>query len=133
MSSSATSLPENDRLKVALLAHIRQDFIAPVGAIVGYAEILMEDAPRYHLEHFAPDLSRMYQAGLTLQQLVDSLLDPREVAGRATGADYDELGARLRHDLRTPLNAIQGYGEMLLEEPGVEGFEQDLRKLLDAA
>ena len=33
------------RQKEALLAHVRQDFSAPVAAIVGYAELLIEDAP----------------------------------------------------------------------------------------
>jgi len=60
-----------DFLKVALLAHVRQDFSAPVNAIVGYAEILIEDAPRYGLERFTADLGKMYQAGLGLQHLID--------------------------------------------------------------
>src|SRR5206468_1405208 len=32
----------DQRLKRALLAHVRQDFSAPAGAIVGFAEILLE-------------------------------------------------------------------------------------------
>src|SRR5258706_6148691 len=135
MPPSASPAPREDRLKLALLTHIRQDFSAPVGAILGYAEILMEDAPRYSLEHFTPDLAKMYEAGLTLQHLIDELLDPRELTERAGGADFDALGTKLRHDLRTPLNAIQGYGEMLLEEaePEPEIFVQDLKKLLNAS
>jgi adenylate cyclase len=125
----------DDALKLALLAHIRQDFSAPVGAIVGYAEILMEDAPRQGLERFTADLARMHRAGLSLQQLVDDLLDPAFQANRVSDADYGALRSSLRHDLRTPINAIQGYGEMLLEDlegSGAELFVQDLRRLLGA-
>lgn len=125
----------DDALKLALLAHVCQDFSAPVAAIVGYAEILMEDAPRYGLERFTPDLARMHQAGLSLQQIIKDLLDPDFRARRVGGADYGALRSTLRHDLRTSINAIQGYGEMLLEDvegSGAEAFVQDIKKLLAA-
>ena len=35
---------ENDRLHRMLLAYVRQEFEAPVRAILGYAEIMIEDA-----------------------------------------------------------------------------------------
>ena len=124
-----------DFLKLALLAHVRQDFSAPVNAIVGYTEILLEDAPRHGLEHFAADLGKMYQAGLGLQHLVDDLLDPRALAARAGGADYDDFKGKLRHDLRTPITALKGYGEMLLEDAqqtSADVFVDDLQKMLNA-
>ena len=124
------------RLKEALLAHVRQDFSAPVAAIVGYAEILLEDAPRQALERLVPDLARIHQAGLALQQLIAGLLDPRPVIERATDEGYDSFHSRLRHDLRTPMNAIKGYGEMLLEEAQevqADAFARDLERILDSA
>jgi adenylate cyclase len=129
------SLPDQ-RLKQALLAHVRQDFSAPVAAIVGYAEILIEDAPRHGLERFVPDLARIHQAGLALQQLIAGLLDPRSLIERAADEPYDSFHGRLRHDLRTPMNAIKGYGEMLLEdatEVQAEAFSRDLEKILGSA
>jgi class 3 adenylate cyclase len=125
-----------DRLKLALLAHVRQDFSAPVGAMVGYAEILVEDAPRYGLERFTPDLVRMHEASCALQRLIDDLLDPHALARRVDNADYAAFRSVLRHDLRTPINAVKGYGEMLLEDADgadAEPFIHDLHKLLDAA
>lgn len=127
--------PAEDGLKRALLAHVRQDFSAPTGAIVGYTEILMEDAPHHGLDRFLPDLARMQAAGLQLQRLIDDLLDPAFLTQHAD-TDYETLRGRLRHDLRTPLTAIQGYGEMLLEDgeqARADSFVQDLRKLLSAA
>jgi adenylate cyclase len=125
-----------DRLKLALLAYVRQDFSAPVGAMVGYAEILVEDAPRYGLGRFTPDLVKMHQASLALQRLIDDLLDPHALAQRVDNADYAAFRSTLRHDLRTPINAVKGYGEMLLEDvDGIdaESFIHDLQKVLDAA
>ena len=123
-------------LKLALLAHVRQDFSAPAGAIVGYAEILIEDAPRYGLERFADDLGKMYQAGLDLQRLVQDLLDPSGVTRQSGDSGYDEFKSKLRHDLRTPLTALKGYGEMLLEDAqaaSADSLVDDLQKILNAA
>lgn len=126
----------DDLLKLALLAHVRQDFSAPVSAIVGYAEILIEDAPRFGLERFAADLGTMYQAGLDLQALIHDLLDPAILAKRAGDSGYDDFKSKLRHDLRTPITALKGYGEMLIEdaqEASAEAFVDDLQKILNAA
>ncbi len=132
-------MPESysdQRLKRALLAHVRQDFSAPVGAIVGIAEILLEEAPRHGLDRFAPDLGRIHQAGLALQNLIEGLLDPDCVAQRAADGDFETFRSRLRHDLRTPMNAVKGYGEMLLEDAqavDAEDFVRDLGNMLEAA
>jgi class 3 adenylate cyclase len=133
-----------DFLKLALLAHVQQDFSAPVNAIVGYVEILIEDAPRYGLERFAPDLEKLRAAGLGLQRLIDGLFATSTLAGQAGLAAYDDFKSKLRHDLRTPITALQGYGEMLLEDAretapesaldaGVNVFIEDLQKMLNAA
>jgi class 3 adenylate cyclase/CheY-like chemotaxis protein len=125
-----------ERLKQALLAHVREEFSAPITAIVGYSEILHEDASRHGLSHLTPDLGKVHEAGLALQRLVDSLLDPETLHSRTGDADYEAFRSRLRHDLRTPINAIKGYGEMLLEdanEARAEAFVRDLDKMLAAA
>src|SRR5882724_8615288 len=133
---AASESHSNRRLKRALLAHVRQDFSAPVGAIVGFAEILLEDAPRHGLDRFGPDLARIRQAGVALQQLIDGLIDPGCVAQRAADGDYETFVSKLRHDLRTPINAVKGYGEMLLEDAlaaHAPVFVRDLQNMLGAA
>lgn len=124
------------RLKRALLAHVRQDFSAPVAAIVGYADILIEDAPHRGLAHCKRDLTKIRRAGIALQKLIDGLLSPQSLRKRVVDDDYEAFSSKLRHDLRTPMTAIKGYGEMLLEdaqEAGVETFAADLEKILAAA
>lgn len=130
MAALASSQPTDPRLDAASLAHIRQDFSAPVAAIVGYIELLAEDVPRCGLERLAPDIARMHRASLALHQLVEEVLDesaPPRHAEEASGGP----GSKLRHDLRTPLNAIKGYAEMLLEEAPPENIAYDLQKLVD--
>ena len=48
MTEPRPSSNEDDRLHRMLLAYVRQEFEAPVGAILGYAEIMLEDAERHY-------------------------------------------------------------------------------------
>src|SRR6478735_4142593 len=121
-----TSVTDDARFQRALLAHLRQEFTAPAAAILGYVEILIEDATRLELDAFLPDLNRIRQAGIALQDLLQSVL-------AQTSEAIDPR--KLRHDLRTPMNAIKGYGEMLIEDAasaGRETFVADLSRLLTA-
>jgi adenylate cyclase len=123
------------RAERALIAFVRQEFDAPVAAIIGFAEILLEDARRNDLDTIVPDLEKIRDAGLALQTMVGQLLD---VGSADTRADLDAPGRydQLRHDLRTPLNAVKGYGEMVMEEArdgGHESLGHDVGKLLQAA
>jgi adenylate cyclase len=121
---------DDDRLRGALLAYVRQEFEAPVGAVVGYAEIMLEDAQARGDHAIIGDLQRLYQAGLKLKELVLGLLDPA-----AMRKEFSDFKRDLRHDLRTPLTAIKGFGEMLLEDAqsaGNDALARDLLTLLHA-
>ncbi len=136
MTIGREALPvDEERTRRARLAHIRQELLAPVGAIIGYQEILLEEVRRLGLEVLAPDLERVREAGGRLYELVDRLLETGP-ARPVADADLSELEAKLRHDLRTPLNAIMGYSELMLEEleaPSSDMLRLDLEKLLDEA
>jgi adenylate cyclase len=112
------------RLEHAVAAFLRQEFGASVAAIIGFVEILIEDARRANLVDDIPDLERMRVAGAQLSELISKAVEP--------SCD----SARLRHDLRTPLNAIKGYGELLIEQArdaGRDTLLADLGKVLDLA
>jgi class 3 adenylate cyclase len=121
-----SDVTDDARFQRALLAHLRQEFTAPAAAILGYVEILIEDATRLSLDAFLPDLERIQLAGVALQDLLQTVL-------AQTGEVIDPR--KLRHDLRTPMNAIKGYGEMLIEDvanAGRETLVADLSRLLTA-
>jgi adenylate cyclase len=116
------------RLEDAVAAFLRQEFGASVAAIIGFVDILIEDARRHDLANFVPDLERMREAGVQLSALIAHAVESAQGGEGGT--------ARLRHDLRTPLNAIKGYGELLVEEArdsGQDALLIDLGKVLDLA
>ena len=124
------------RTERALTAYLRQELSAPATAIMGYAEMLMNDAVRSGRAALIDDLRRILDASRSLYGLILSLLD-RAAIPRTDGiSDQSEFRRMLRHALRTPLNAIKGYGEMLREDvadAGAEAFAADLDKLLGEA
>lgn len=116
--------PEHDLAKRALLAHLLQELTAPAASMLGYAELLLDEARLDHAgDPLLDDLGRIHVAARSLAEMVAGFAERRGT----TGADDQEgFRARLRHDLRTPLNAIKGYGEMLLEDAAESGFHQNM-------
>jgi class 3 adenylate cyclase len=124
----AATVVSGARVERALAAFLRQEFGASVAAVIGFVDILIEDARHHELPDFVPDLERMRQAGVQLAELIDRDADCLQ--------EGESEVARLRHDLRTPLNAIKGYGELLVEETresGPNALLEDLAKVLDLA
>ena len=102
------------RLERALTAFLRQEFGASAAAIIGFVDILLDDARGQNLADAVSDLERMRQAAVELSALIEHTV----TTGVAGGALHR---ASLRHELRTPLNAIKGYGELLVEEASDSG------------
>jgi len=125
--TAAESSDEARRVQRALLAHLRQEFIAPAAAIIGYTDILIEDARRLSLDAYLSDLERIRSAGQAMHALLQSVLAHEHSADAVI---FDQ--AKLRHDFRTPINAIKGYGEMLAEDAAGEHgvLLADIEKLL---
>jgi adenylate cyclase len=127
---------EQERQRRARLANMRHELLAPVTALVGYSELLVEKARGIELEDIGPDLQRILISAQELLELIDRLLGVDGAAGHPSGVDFSELQAKLRHDVRNPLNAIKGYAELLLEEldeVGAAATRPDLEALLSEA
>src|SRR5215831_18051504 len=105
-----------DATKTALLAHMRHELRTPVNAILGYSEMLLEDAGDQGLSPaFVSDLAKIHTAGETLLALINDILDATKIEQRKD-LDVAAFGAQIRHGLRTPVDTVIGYSEMLLED-----------------
>ncbi|HWG79554.1 MAG TPA: ATP-binding protein [Stellaceae bacterium] len=77
-------------------------------------------------------IHRLYDSQRTLKKLAEQLDAARAKAADANAARSEFL-ARMSHELRTPLNAVIGYTEILLEDAGRRGrndeHADDLRRI----
>src|SRR5262245_61466891 len=87
---------------------LRHDLRTPLNHIIGYCELLLEEAEDRRLGAFAPDLQRIHSAGKRLLAVINDLLDPTK-----TRPGSQSL---IHHEVRTPLNQIIGYVELLQED-----------------
>jgi class 3 adenylate cyclase len=128
---------DDDRLiRDAQLANMRQELLAPAGAIVAYGEMVRDAAADDGIAEIGEDLERVVESAHALYAAVDRLLDKNSAADLFADADTEAVQKILRHDLRTPINAIKGYGEMVLEDLedlGAAALEPDLERLLGEA
>ena len=125
-----------NRTRRAFLAHMRHQLRTPINAMIGYSEMLLEDAADRGQEDFIPDLQRIHTASNQLLAHVNDIFDPAKLETSQFSLDLDPFGAHLQSVLLTPVTAIVGYSEMLLEDAadrGQEDFMPDLQKIHDAA
>lgn len=126
--------PSAERVASASLAFVRHELRTPVNAILGYSEMLLEDAREENDGVAIADLERINRGGRDILALIESILDADRIA-QDTRAVHS-YGEQIRADLRDPLSAVTGYTELLIEineEQGRTRRVDDLRRILTAA
>lgn len=74
---------EANRAKSAFLANMSHELRTPMNAIIGYSEMLLEDAEDLGQDDFIPDLTKVHAAGKHLLGLINDILDLSKIeAGR---------------------------------------------------
>jgi len=64
------------RDRTASLSNIRHQLRTPLNHIIGYSEMLLEEAEEQQLESFVADLDKIHSAGKQLLLMINDLLDP---------------------------------------------------------
>ena len=103
-----------------------------MNAIIGYSEMLLEDADDAGLTDFAADLKQVLAAGRQLLAIVNDLLDAQKLASDDVAFNLESLIANLDYQARAPLNGVIGYSEILLENAAEQEQEEiipDLEKI----
>jgi len=75
--------PENlepDQTQQALMAHLRHELRTPLNHIIGYSELLIEEAEDLGQDSLLPDLQKIQKAGTSLLTMLNTILDSSKVA-----------------------------------------------------
>lgn len=112
------------------LAKIRHDLRTPINHIIGFSEMLLEDARGKTPESFVRDLLKIRSGGDRLLALINEHLSEEAFPVEQPSVH------QLCHELRTPVNHIMGYSELLMdqcEELNLPDYKADLAKINSAA
>jgi PAS domain S-box-containing protein len=64
-----------NKAKSSFLANMSHEIRTPLNAVIGYSELLQDDAEDQGLLHFIPDLKKIHSAGKHLLSLINDILD----------------------------------------------------------
>jgi len=96
--------------KSAFLANMSHELRTPMNAILGYSEMLMEEAEDLDQEDFIPDLKKINQAGNHLLSLINDVLDLSKVESGKMEAFAEDI------DIDNLIDEVSGTAQPLVEK-----------------
>ncbi len=127
------SAEQASRAKSTFLANMSHELRTPMNAIIGYSEMLTEEAEEQGQEDFVPDLKKIHQAGSHLLGLINDILDLSKVeAGKmeayAEDVDVDRLVDEVAGTAQPLMESNDNHLEVVREGP-LGMARQDLTKI----
>jgi signal transduction histidine kinase/DNA-binding response OmpR family regulator len=122
-----------NQAKSAFLANMSHELRTPMNAILGYSEMLVEEAEDAGQEDFVPDLQRIHQSGSHLLALINDVLDLAKIeSGKMEAYAEDFEVDSLIDEVSATAQTLMGKNEnqLVIERgEGVGRAHQDLTKL----
>ncbi|MDY3556000.1 ATP-binding protein [Gemmata sp. JC717] len=98
---------EADRTKSGFLATVSHELRTPLTTIIGYSEMLLEQAAVDNLPQYTADLQQVHSAGQHLLALINDILDFSKIeAGKLEIANDPYAPASLIHDLMVSVEPL---------------------------
>ncbi len=91
VARQTAALQEASRAKSAFLANMSHELRTPLNAILLYSELLQEEAKDRGLGSITDDASRINQAGASLLNLIDDILDISKIEAGHMRIDLEEI------------------------------------------
>ncbi len=125
---------EASRSKSQFLANMSHELRTPLNAVIGYSEMLQEEAEEGGQVQFIPDLKKIQIAGTHLLELINSVLDLAKIeAGKVDLFLEDIDAAKLCEEVVSLIQPLSQKNEnvltLVLPEQGVGRLCADLMKL----
>src|SRR4051794_37260657 len=86
------------------LTQMRHELRTPLNAMIGYGEMLFEDATDLGLKTLTPDLQNVIVYSKELLALINDILSPSRIEPPDAAIDVDQLAYEIRDKLQVPLN-----------------------------
>lgn len=116
----------------ALLTRLRQELIPQLNAILGYSEMLRDDARLSGQQELLGGLERIRVAGKQMLTIINSHLGSSRMGTIRLDFDIEDLCKNLSSEMRSPIVEVIAVSASLLEltrNPGREHFSADLKKV----
>src|ERR1700753_2080849 len=78
-----------NRAKSQFLANMSHELRTPMNAIIGYSEMLADEAEDLNLTQFVPDLKKIRTAGKQLLSLINDILDLSKIEAGKVELNYE--------------------------------------------
>jgi phosphoserine phosphatase RsbU/P len=93
-------------------AKVRHDLRTPLNAVIGYSEMVLEDAGESGLEHLVPQVQNIHAAGKKLLALIDDLVRfPSVEAGPVDSSVVTSAVSSMIRDVITTIRPLEGGSE----------------------
>jgi signal transduction histidine kinase len=114
-----------NQAKSTFLANMSHELRTPMNAIIGYSEMLIEEADELNAAEVVPDLRKIRSAGMHLLGLINNLLDLSKIEADKMSLDLDEFNFCLMlDDVIETINPLldRNGNQLTLDCPSNIGF-----------
>ncbi len=106
-----------DKEQVQTLARIRHDLCTPLNAIIGYGEMLLEDAPHGDSVFLSSSLGAIVSAGRQVLALVRDQLNEHRLRVLPPATGIAELLSKLQSSIEPSTQVIKERTQALMQDP----------------